>query len=38
MGVRYTARRMGGFSNVAGWIFGIVLAVLSFTVAKSTYR
>ena len=38
MGVRYTARRMGGFSNVAGWIFGIVLAVLAFTVARSTYR
>jgi hypothetical protein len=38
MGVRYTARRMGGFSNVAGWIFGVVLAVLAFTVARSTYR
>merc|ERR1711871_1401015 len=38
MGVRPTARRMGGFSNVAGWIFGIVLAVLAFTVARSTYR
>ena len=38
MGVRYTARRMGGFANVAGWIFGIVLAVLAFTVAKSTYK